>query len=376
MIVRAGMNFRETERILQVIREVTASGRRAAIATVVRVRGSAYRREGARIVIREDGTYECLLSGGCLEPAVADAAAHVIATGEPKVVRYDLEEDSVWGLGIGCSGEVDVRVERVSDDDVTRAWLRVLEQGEAAVLVTPLAGAEGRLLVWPDGRTTGDLGGTTARGPAIAQALSLARDPRGQSRAERFGAVELFFEKSEPPPRLVVFGAGADAVPLAVHARTLGFVVTVVDSREAFLTPDRFPGATLVRSDFTRLSDHLTLDSGSFVVVMNHHLERDRQSLRVALTSDAPYVGMLGPRARFQKLLAALADEGYVPTAAALERVRSPVGLALGAETPEEIALSILGEILAVRRGFEAGFLTGREASLHCPDSTILRARS
>jgi xanthine dehydrogenase accessory factor len=129
------MNRRETERILEAIRGVRARGELAALATVVRVRGSAYRREGARILVRQDGSYECVLSGGCLEPAVADTAARVIATGTPALACYDLEDDSVWSLGIGCSGAVDILIERLEDDEVTRAWIDALESGDPAVLV-------------------------------------------------------------------------------------------------------------------------------------------------------------------------------------------------------------------------------------------------
>ena len=190
------------------------------------------------------------------------------------------------------------------------------------------------------------------------------------------GGAELLFEISVPPPRLVVFGAGHDAVPLAAQAWSLGFGVTVVDVREAFLTHDRFPSATLIPAHFSRFADAVALDSRSFVVVMNHHLERDRESLRFGLGSEAPYVGVLGPRLRFRKLLAALKDRGQAPDAAALARVRSPIGLALGAETPDEIALSILGEIVAIRRGFDGGFLDGRDASLHRAPDTNRFARS
>ena len=138
-----GVDRRETERLLEVIRQARAAGEPAALATVVRVKGSAYRREGTRMFVRQDGTYECSLSGGCLEPTVAEAAARVIATGEPVIVSYDLADDSVWGLGIGCSGAVDIRIERLEDDAITRAWLTILERGDAAVLVTPLSGVVG-----------------------------------------------------------------------------------------------------------------------------------------------------------------------------------------------------------------------------------------
>jgi xanthine dehydrogenase accessory factor len=369
------MNRRETERILQAIRHARASGERVALATVVRVRGSAYRREGTRILVRADGTYECLLSGGCLEPAVVDAAARVIAGGDPVIVSYDLEEDSLWGLGIGCSGAVDIRIERLEHDAITDAWLEMLEAGAAGTLVTPLAGATGRLLVTAGG-TRGSLGSYALDSLAALAAGTRTARAHPQSGAETLGGAELFFEVSLPPPRLVVFGAGHDAVPLARHARTLGFDVTVVDVREAFLARERFPGATLVAAHYSHFPEQLPLDARSFVVIMNHHLERDRESLRFALASDAPYIGLLGPRSRFEKLLAAMRARGEDPASHLLARVRNPVGLALGAETPEEIAVSILGEITALRRGFDAGFLNGRETSLHRPSDTRAFARS
>jgi xanthine dehydrogenase accessory factor len=369
------MDRRESERILEVIREVRKAGARAAIATVVRVKGSAYRREGARIIVREDGSHECLLSGGCLEPAVAAAAATVIATGEPVIASYDLEEDSLLGLGIGCSGAVDIRIERVEDDPVTRAWLQVLERAVPAVLVTPLSGMTGRMLVRATGEVVGELSDPDLTSRAMARVAALLASPHPSSGTEQVGVAELFFELSEAPPRLVIFGAGPDAGPLANLAGEVGFAVTVVDVREVFLTSERFPRAALVSSHFSEFPERVPLDPGSFVVVMNHHLERDQESLRFALTSGASYIGLLGPRSRFQKLLSGLRRDGYMPSESALARVRSPIGLSLGAESPEEIAVSILGELLAVRRGFEGGFLNGREASLHRPDESRSIAR-
>jgi xanthine/CO dehydrogenase XdhC/CoxF family maturation factor len=186
----------------------------------------------------------------------------------------------------------------------------------------------------------------------------------------------LFFEISAAPAELVLFGAGSDAEPIAKQAWDLGFTVTVVDVRESFLSPERFPHATLVPAHFSGFAESVRLTERSFVVIMNHHLERDRQCLRFALESAAPYIGVLGPRSRYQKLLAAQRAEGYLPDDSKLSRVRSPVGLALGAETPEEIAVSILGEILALQRGFDGGFLAGREESLHRPAESSAMARS
>ena len=370
------MDRRETELLLDAIRKARVAAERVALATVVRVRGSAYRREGTRMLVRQNGTYECALSGGCLEPAVAAAAERVIASGEAVTATYDLAEDSIWGLGIGCSGAVDIHIERLEDDTLTSEWLGVLDRGEAAVLVTPLAGASGRLLVRAAGKITGALTDPAIEREAIACARERLLAPYPQSGPEPIGGGEVFFEVSTPPPPLVIFGAGYDAVPLARQAWALGFAVTVVDAREAYLTPDRFPAATLISAHFSRFAEAVTLDAGSSALVMNHHVERDRESLRFALDSEAAYVGVLGPRLRYQKLLDGLAAKGYVPNPARLAAVRSPVGLSLGADTPEEVAVSILSEMLAIRRGFEGGFLSGSSSSLHRPNEKRLLARS
>ena len=170
------MDRRETEHLLDSIRAARTSGEPVALATVVRVRGSAYRREGTRMVVRRDGSYECALSGGCLEPIVADAAERVISTGVPVVVNYDLADDSIWGLGIGCSGAVDIRIERIEDDAVTRAWMTILERGDAAVLVTSLSGVAERLIVGEAGLVAGGLSNAAVEREAVARA-------RGQLRA-------------------------------------------------------------------------------------------------------------------------------------------------------------------------------------------------
>jgi xanthine/CO dehydrogenase XdhC/CoxF family maturation factor len=359
---------RETERLLDVIRQARAAAEPTALATVVRVKGSAYRREGARMLVRQNGTYECSLSGGCLEPTVADAAGGVIATGEPVIVSYDLADDSIWGLGIGCSGAVDIRIERIEDDALVNEWLTILERGDAAVLITPLSGVSGRMIVGGAGVIAGGLSDAGVEQAAIARARDRLRARHPASGPEFVGSAEVFCEIATPPPDLVIFGAGHDGAPVAQLAWTLGFAVTVVDVREAFLTPERFPGATLTCAHFSQFAERVKPRAGAFMLVMDHHVERDREALRFSLESDAAYIGVLGPRSRYEKLLAGLAAQGFVPEASRLSRVHSPVGLALGAETPQEVAVSILGEMLAVRRGFEGGFLSGSVRSLHRPD--------
>ncbi len=370
------MDRRETERLVEVIRQARAAGEPAALATIVRVTGSAYRREGTRMVVRQNGTYVCSLSGGCLEPAVAETAARVIASGEPVVVRYDLADDSIWGLGLGCSGAVDVLIERLEDDVVMRTWFTILERSEPAVLVTSLSGVSGRMVVAGARLVAGGLSDAVLEQRAIECARDRLRAPYPGSGLESIADAELFFEIALPAPDLVIFGAGHDAAPVARLAWTLGFAVTVVDVREAFLAPDRFPNATLIGAHFSQFADRVKPPAGAFMLVMNHHVERDQESLRFGLESDAAYVGVLGPRSRYEKLLAGLAAHGYTPDSAKLSRARSPVGLSLGAETPDEVAVSIVGEILATRRGFEGGFLSGSVRSLHRPEDRRLFARS
>ncbi len=382
------MERRETEDILASIKDARMHAQGIALATVVRVKGSAYRREGAKMLVRDDGAMTCMLSGGCLEPEVVEVAKGVIQSGAPIVTAYDLEEDVVWGLGIGCGGSVDIRIEKLESDPVMDAWLGVLERAEVGVLATVLedrsggasgpAGAvlqarstSGRMMI-TESETRGWLepAGLERQVLEVAHEMMGALYPRAETQTFKLpdgSRVDVFLDASAPPPELVIFGAGHDAMPLNQRARDLGWRVSVVDVREAFLTQGRFPDAKLVAAHFEEFAKSLEIGPRSFVMIMNHHLERDRESLRFALESPSPYVGVLGPRQRFHKLLDALAEEGFKPTAAQLEKSRAPVGLAIGAESPDEVALSIMTELIAVRRGFMGGFLSGIEGRIHDP---------
>lgn len=373
------MNAAETRALLGALRDALGRGQQAAIATVVGVHGSAYRREGTRMLILDDGAQVCMLSGGCLEAEVVEVALEVIRTGVPTVTHYDLSEDATWGLGIGCGGSVDVRVERVdAHDPVTAAWLSALEAGQAAALIVPLRG-EGRVLVLPGaegmdaevpgvqvlGTLSGDL-----HAPAVAAALERlgSREPRAATLTlpgvDGADGTPVFIDLSSPPPQLVLYGAGHDAMPLSAQAHTLGYDVHVIDPRGAYLTPGRFPGATLHDLSPEDLAAFAP-SPRAHLIVMNHHVDRDRVCLRHALESGAEYVGVLGPRSRALDLLATLEGEGVTFTDSQLARLRSPIGLRLGAEAPEEVALSILAELMAWRRGYDGSFLSGHAGRIH-----------
>jgi xanthine/CO dehydrogenase XdhC/CoxF family maturation factor len=177
----------------------------------------------------------------------------------------------------------------------------------------------------------------------------------------------FFVDVTTPTAELVIFGAGHDTLPLANLAHNLGYQVTVVDARHAFLTEERFPHAKLIRSHPSGFINQVVLGERSYAVIMNHHLERDQACLAFALHSAAPYVGVLGPRTRYQKILRELTREGIVLTPHQAQRIHNPIGLDVGADSAAEIAVSIMSELLAVRGGFKAGFLTNRAGRIHEP---------
>src|SRR3989442_14149366 len=165
--------------------------------------------------VSHDRSDECALSGGCLEPDVAEAAAGVIATGEPITMSYDLADDSVWGLGIGCSGAVDIRIERIEDDAITREWLSILERGEAAVLVTPLSGVSGRMIVRGTGECVGTFTDASVEQEAVVRARARLAAPSPESGPEQGRRAGLFCASATPAPERLLFRPGPDAAPVA-----------------------------------------------------------------------------------------------------------------------------------------------------------------
>jgi xanthine dehydrogenase accessory factor len=362
--------------VLEAIESLSARGQRLALATIVAVRGSTYRRPGARLLVPEEGAPIGNISGGCLENDVADVARIVMTEGHARVVSFDLtaDDDAVWGWGLGCNGAIELFVEPADKAaEVAGALRMALEEERPICMVTALEpgnvnGIEqgNRLLVKPDGTTQGSLGDAAIDRAAVDAGTELLAAERSEVR-ELAGGVRAFVEVLEPPLRLVICGAGHDAAPLVAAAANLGWSPVVVDDRPAFLTPERFPQASgfvaLERPD--EVAKRAPLDERTFVVVMTHNFLRDEDYLRELLRSPVRSISMLGPGARTRRLLHELRDEGLEIGEAEEARLRTPAGLDLGAEGPEEIAAAIVAEIVALKRGREGGFLRDRPGPIH-----------
>lgn len=359
--------------------EKVECGQIAALATVVEVRGSTYRRPGARMLITQDG---CIgsISGGCLEADVVERSQQVIASGEPMLVQYDTTspDDIIWGLGLGCNGLVRVFIERLMPQSPNPVAFisNCYRQRQIGVLATVVC-AEGdlhsevgkHLMLQQDGSTLSKIKTALA---AIALNDARAALSNNQSTLKRYhspiGNAEVFIEVIQPPVPLIIFGAGDDAKPVVRFAKELGWHVTVVDSRPAYATSERFPSAdVLVVSRPEHIRERITIDPRKVAVVMTHNYLQDQELLKTLLPSAIQYLGILGPKSRTERLLRELLQQGVALTENNLSRLYAPIGVDIGADNPEEIALAIVAEIRAVLANRSGGLLRDRKGSIHEP---------
>jgi xanthine/CO dehydrogenase XdhC/CoxF family maturation factor len=365
----------ELERIVCEAARVQAAGSAFLLATVVRVAGSSYRRPGARMLVAGDRWVSGCVSGGCLEGDVLLRGAHRCRAGAV-VVTYDstTEDGEAWGVGLGCNGIVDVLLECVEAGAPHEALAfahACFEAETAGALVTVIRSAHGaapvgaRLAIGPRSELV-----RPVADPAIRRALEqVARGAPGVVELAEHGVTALV-ERIAPSPQLFVLGSGHDAAPIVTLAQSIGMRVTVAD--RAICEGSRFLAADRVIStagDWDRLGALIDAAAEPYVVIMHHQREPDRQALAVALASQARYVGVLGPARRTRELLS---DLGHRPGADT--RVHAPIGLDVGAETPEQIALAIVAELLSVQRRRSGGILRDRARSLHAGLATAVLA--
>ncbi len=348
----------------------------AVLATVVDVEGNAYRRPGAKMVIADEGDGVGSITAGCLEDEVLALAEEVIADGRPRLETFDLTgDDDVWGLGVGCNGVIDILLEPL--DASYRPVVDAYEDGRDVGVLTVLDGAstdaeqgdrvyghpeDGALSLgapgWPDWLVDA-LEGPTAELVDTDTSDTLALDHDGET-------VRVFVDSVTAPPDLVIFGTGHDVAPVADLASQVDFRVTVAGFRGATATEERFPEADRVTSTSPAdVREALDLGENTYAVVMTHNFIDDRLALEELLESPVPYIGLLGPRERFEEIREECNAAGREFAESELERIYTPAGLDLGGGTPFHIAQSIAAEVTAVRFDREPKHLREREGHIH-----------
>lgn len=339
------------------------------------------------MLITKSGQMVGAISGGCLESDIMERAQTLMLhDGEPIVVEYDTNasDDLIWGLGMGCNGTVQVLIESLDSDaksqlEFLAECFRCHQPGVIATVfqikgevATSIAS---RLYLHADGTVKSDIGNRQLAAYLQQDAYQVLT--KGKTRVVSYslesGSAEVSIEAIAPPVPLLVFGAGYDAVPVVQLAKQLGWHVTVIDRRPVYATRDRFPHADeIIVCHSKELPTKLNLNPQMVAVVLTHNYLSDRTLLQTLLPSPIRYLGLLGSKRRTQQLLEDLRIEGINPSENQLQRLYAPVGLDIGAETAEEIALSIIAEIQAVLAQRSGNHLRERQGSIHCETESCL----
>jgi xanthine dehydrogenase accessory factor len=335
-------------------------GKLVAIATNVRKDGSSLRPLGAKMAMTSVQEIAGSVTGGCIEGAAYEEAQAVMKNGEPKLLNYGLvHEDMPWEIGLSCGSSLDVLIESLDSEawrEIYPAVKTCIEKNELAVVATVIAGAGmgNKLMMWADGRALGSLGSAELDGQAcewLSHQIAI-QESSWTSFTAAGQAVDVFADVFAPVSRMMVIGAVHIAIPLVTLAKTLGYYTIVIDPREAFATRERFPHADELLTEWTSDAlEKLHPDEGTYIAVLSHDEKLDNPALAVALKSPARYVGVLGTRKKIPNRFAALRELGV--TDEQLSHLRAPIGMNMGAVSPEEIALSILAEMVSAKHGIQ-----------------------
>ena len=322
-----------------------AAGEPVALATVVATWGSSPRGVGAKMGILADGRMVGSVSGGCVEGAVIEAGQESLQTGRPRLLHFGVADETAWEVGLACGGEIDVFVQPLGQAEFNA--LRIAEDRSAPQAILVAIGGNEALLgarwLW-DG-SPGSI--PEEFKPVVRQAIEGHRSRRAELPAL---GVEIFIEIVKPDPQLIIVGGVHIAIALARIARVMGYRTVVVDPRRAFGSEERFAGvARLVQAWPDAALEGLQIDLSTAVAVLTHDPKLDDPALMVALRSEAFYIGALGSRTTQARRRARLLKAGL--TEEQLDRLHGPIGLDIGAQTPEEIALAVMGEMVSVRSG-------------------------
>lgn len=360
--------MKEVQQIIETYSAYLGSGKNAALATVVKVEGSAYRRPGARMLIMEDGKWKGSISGGCLEGDALKKARTVMNGQEVELITYDTREKGAHDLylGLGCHGKIEILLEPLKAEHPANPILSLrsfLERDQQAVLATIIRGEQsclGSRGLWYEQEAIP--AGWEEYAEGFFQAMEKGKSVN-MLFEEGDAQTEIFFEYLNPGIELYVFGAGFDVVPISEMAKVLGWKVFVYDNCVAHLAPKRIPKANSLNFiDFCSLPKNFSPGRFSAALVMSHSYKFDANALQFLLDKNIPYVGLMGPRKRFERM------QEEFPSLSAYElgkRLHNPIGLDIGAETPEEIALSIVSEIKTFFAGRSGQRLAERRVPIH-----------
>lgn len=381
--------MKEIRDILREAGSLGETGRPMVLATVVHLEGSSYRRPGARMLVSDTGELTGAISGGCLEGDALQKALLVMSQGTPRIVTYDTtDDDDPLGVGLGCKGVVRVLMEPVKTEDPFNpiSLLRRATYARRPCVLATLFSVEtergpqpgSRMLVETDGYCTGKpldepLALTVN---ADAQKVMLT----GRSAFYRYESatesITAFLEYLAPPFSLVVVGAGNDAVPIAAMAGILGWETTIVDGRPSHADTGRFiDGCRVFVARPEEVLEKVHIDNRTAVVLMTHNYAYDKAVMKALHGRELGYLGMLGPRRKFERMLEELQTEGLTFDPEGLNRMYAPVGLDIGAETPEEIALSILSEVVASLSGHPGMSLRDLGTPIHPREDHLIIQR-
>jgi xanthine/CO dehydrogenase XdhC/CoxF family maturation factor len=372
--------MKEIKAILQAYEKAQSENKQSALVTVVQVEGSSYRRPGARMLVTEDGRMTGAISGGCLEGDALRKALLVLHQQKSKLVTYDTsdEEDASIGIQLGCAGIIQVLMEPIRPDlygNPVELFRKLTVKRQSCVLITLFsmehAGSSQWGTCWmmeEDGISSGNL-----PDPELLPKVRLAARDAMHNKSSAFEQFSTgtqnwncFIEYVPAPVSLLVVGAGNDIFPLIDMATILGWDTTILDGRPTHANRDRFQsGCQLIVSRPEQAMEHIQTDQRMAATLMTHNYAYDKAMLRILLNTDIPYIGLLGPRKKLEHMLQDLGNEGYKVTEEQLKRVYGPVGFDLGAETADEIALSIIAEIQAFMAKKAGPSLKNKKTGIH-----------
>jgi xanthine dehydrogenase accessory factor len=341
--------------------EAIAAGESAALSTIVSSRGSLPMSKKAKMLVREDGRIVGTVGGGCLEGDVWAEARQVLESGQASLQHFILTEKHAGEDGLNCGGNVEIFTEPVAAEarEILQRVADVRASRGSGVLATSVQAAGdqtssgAKLLILPDGTSFGGLGSVEADEAVrteVAEMESVSEDLlRVVELATESGVQKIFLESITPEPTLYLFGGGHVSLAIARIAATVGFRLVVVDDREAFSNRDRFPMAdSTLTLDMETAFDHLDIDDLSYIVAVTRGHQYDKPIVEQAVKTDAAYVGMIGSRRKIALMWKELEAKGFPRER--LEWVHAPIGLDIGSDSPEEIAVSVMAELIAVRR--------------------------